>query len=59
VHVEDLRFKVKVDRTAVAAAVDMASAAAGLAAHRVTNHIAAFQEVELNGSVSGCLFVFV
>lgn len=55
VHVEDIRFDAKVKRIAVAAAVDMASAAAGLSPHKVTNQIACIQAVDLRGSVSGAV----
>jgi hypothetical protein len=57
VYVEDVRFKVKCKHIAVAAAVDMAYAAAGLSAHKVTNHIASIKTVDLNGSVLGTVAV--
>jgi hypothetical protein len=55
VHVENTQFDAKIKRIAVAAAVDMASAAAGLSPHKVTNQIACIQAVDLRGSVSGAV----
>ncbi len=58
IYVEDVQFQVKARRIAVAAAVDLDSAAAGFVSHEVTNHIASIQAVDLNGRMSGITHAF-
>lgn len=53
VCVGDVRFDVKARQVAASAAVDMAAAAAGLAPHSITHHIASIQSLRLRGSMSG------